>query len=273
MRFWRNLANGADSYHTSHLAAAMYALVEESCEAFVGSQTVRELSGPRDIGRELGLSLASHLEQPLSRWGLGLVSCQAVSIHCEAWDELSQARSDYSVATLEGQVDLEGRKRLFDVYQESQIQTIAEETAAVVGVEKRLSLWERIRQVMLSNAQGEIRSQAELDDLVRRADKDRLLKEEDHQTLIGTMADAHEDHEKARTLVLRRVEAEAEYELQKLDLGHRYGLSRDRPWKSLPPVRRWRAVGKWNSSGWTWKQNSNAGWHGSRESRTQNSKN
>ena len=33
---------------------------------------------------------------------------------------------------------------------------------------------------------------------------------------------------KARTLVLRRVEAEAEYELEKLDLGHRYGLSRDR---------------------------------------------
>ena len=206
----------------------MYGLVEEGSEAFVGSHTVRELGGSGEVGRELGLALASQLEQPLSRWGLRLVSCQAVSIQCEAWDELRQARSNYSVSELEGQAELEGRKRLFDVYQESQIQTIAEETAAVVGVEKRLSLWERLRQSMLSNAQGEIRSQAELEDLVRQADKDKLLKEEEHQTLLRTMADAHEDHEKARTLVLRRVEAEAEYELQKLDLGHRYGLSGDR---------------------------------------------
>ena len=198
MRFWRNLANGVDSYHTTHLAAAMYAPVEEGCQAFVGSRTVRELDGSREIGRELGLSLASHLERPLSRWGLALVSCQAVSIHCEAWDEISQSRSDYSVATLEGQTELEGRKRLFDVYQESQIQTIAEETAAVVGVEKRLSLWERLRQAMLSNAQGEIRSQTELEDLVRQADKDKLLKEEEHQTLLRTMAEAHDDHEKSK---------------------------------------------------------------------------
>ena len=224
LRFWTNRADGADSYHTSHLAAAIYVPIEEACEAFVGSRTVRELG----VSQDMGLSLASQLEQPLSRWGLGLVSCQVANISCEAWDEHNQARAEYSVRVLAGQSELEGRKRLFDVYQESQIQTIAEETAAVAGVEKRLSLWERLRQALLSNAQSEIRSQSELEGLVRQADKDKLLKEDEQQVLFQTMAEAREDHEKARALILRRVETEAEYELQKLDLGHRFGLSRDR---------------------------------------------
>ena len=157
MGFWRNLASGAGSYASRHLAAAIYAPVEEGCEAFVGSRSIRELGGRSDTGKNLVLALASHMEQPLSRWGLRLVSTLAANIQCEAWDEVGQARSQYFVAAAEGQAELEGRKRLFDVYQESQVQTLAEETAAVVGVEKRLSLWQRLRQAMLSNAQGEIK--------------------------------------------------------------------------------------------------------------------
>ena len=42
------------------------------------------------------------------------------------------------------------------------------------------------------------------------------------------MAEAGEDHEKARAFVLRRVEAEGEHELKKLDLWHQYGLGEER---------------------------------------------
>lgn len=228
LRFWQNLAQGADSYTTGNLAAATYSVVVEGCQAFVSSRSVRELGGRQETGQELGLSLASRLEQPLTRWGLRLVSCQAVSIHCEAWDEVNQARIEYSVATFQGQADLEGRKRLFDVYQESEIQTMAEETSAVIGVEKRVSLWARLRQALLSNAQEEIRSKAGLEDIVRQADKEKLLKEDEHDSLARAFAEAKEDHEKGRSFLLRRVEAEEEYELKKLDLGHRFGLSRER---------------------------------------------
>ena len=105
---------------------------------------------------------------------------------------------------------------------------MAEDNLAVVGVEKRLSLWERMRQAILSNARGEIQSQSELEDLIRQADKDRLLKADEQQTLLRTLAEAREDHEKARAFLLRRVESEGEYELQRLDLAHRFGLSRGR---------------------------------------------
>ena len=228
MLFFRNLFGGADSYDAHHLAAAMYPVVEEGCEAFISARSIRDLGGRQETSRDLGMALSSHLQQPLDRWGLGLVLCQALSIRCEAWDEVTQTRTEYFVTASEEQADLESRKRLFDVFQESQLQTMAEETLEVIGVEKRVSLWARLRQAVLAKSQGEIQSQAELEDTVRQADKDRLLKEDEHHSLGRSLTEAQEDHEKARAFVLQRVEAEGQYELQKLDLGHRFGLSQER---------------------------------------------
>ena len=228
MRFMTNLTGGADLYTAQNLSAALYAPLEAGCESFIGARSVRELGRGDSASGDLVLSLSSQLEQAASRWGIRLISTQAVSIQCEAWDEIAQARTNYFVAASEGHAELEGRKRLFDVLQESQIQTLAEETLSVVGVEQRLSLWERMRQAMLAKSKGEVQSQAELEDLVRQADRDGLLKDDELQQLRRTLAEGKEDQEKARAFLLRRVEAEGEYELQKLDLGHRFGLSQDR---------------------------------------------
>ena len=228
LRLWSNLALGADSYITQHLAAALYPLAEEGCEAFIRTHKMRDLDANQATRQDIQLALASHLELPLSRWGLRLVSAQALGMRSEAWDEISKARTEYAVAASQEEASLEGRKRLFDVHQESDIQTMAEETLEVAGVEKRVGLWERMRQALLSNAKGEIQSQAELEDMVRQADRDLLLKEDEHQSLIRAMGEAGDDHQKARAFVLRRVEAEGEHELKKLDLWHQYGLGQER---------------------------------------------
>ena len=225
---WQNLVRGADSYSTEHLASALYPLVEEGCQAFFGSRSVKDLDAHKGTRQELEMALASHLDQPLARWGTKLVSVQAVSIRCETWDKVSQARTSTFVAAADEEIALEGRKRLFDVHQESDIQALAQETAEVVGVEKRVAVWERLRRAIQANATNEIRSRAELEELVRQADKDRLLKESDYENLVRTLSEAKEDHKKGRAFVLRRVEAEGEYELQKLDLGHRFGLEQER---------------------------------------------
>ena len=235
---WENLANGAESYNTEHLAAAVYPLVEEGTQNFVGSRTMRELDTNQGVRLELQMALALHLNQALARWGLAFVSVQAVSLRSEIWDKVTQSRTDYVVAATEQEVALEGRKRFFDVHQESEIQTLAEETARVAGVEKRLGLWERMRKAVQANARGEIQSQAELEDLVRHADRDRLLKDDQYETLARTVAEAKEDHGKARAFLLRRVEAEGEHELRKLDLGHRFGLEQERLTMELSTARR-----------------------------------
>ena len=226
--FFLNLMSGADVYTTEHLTSSLYPLVEEGCQAFTSVRSVQELGASGGSLRELGLSLTSDLDQALTRWGLRLASCQAVNIRCEAWDDLAQARTEYFLEVRKEEVDLEGRKRLFDVHQGIELKVMAEETASVVVVEKRAALWERIRQALLANAKSEIESQSELEDLIRRADGDRLLKESEHQSLASALSESKEDHEKAREVLLRRVESEGEYELKKLDLSHRFGLSEDR---------------------------------------------
>lgn len=107
MRFVTNLANGADYYSAENLAAALFAPLEAGCQAFIGSRSIHEL-GQRELGkeesasRELVLSLSSRLDQAASRWGIRLISTQAVSIQCEAWDEIVQSRTNYFVAASEG---------------------------------------------------------------------------------------------------------------------------------------------------------------------------
>ena len=226
--FFLNLMAGANVYGTENLTSSLYPLVEEGCRAFTSLRSVRELGTGGGGLRELGLSLTSHLDQALTRWGLRLASCQAVNIRCEAWDDLTQTRAEYFLAASMEEADLEGRKRLFDVHQGLELQAMAEETASIVVVEKRAALWERMRQALLANAKSEIESQSELEDLIRRADRDQLLKESEHQSLAATLAEAKEDHQKAREFLLRRVESEGEYELKKLDLSHRFGLSEER---------------------------------------------
>ncbi len=226
--FFLNLMAGADAYTTDNLTSSLYPLVEEGCQAFTNLRSVQELGASGGSLRELGLSLTTDLDQPLTRWGLRLASCQAVNIRCEAWDDLAQARTEYFLEASNKEVGLEGRKRLFDVHQGIELQAMAEETASVAVVEKRAALWERIRQALLANAKSEIKSQSELEDLIRRADRDRLLKENEHQSLISELTGAKEDHEKAREFLLRRVESEGTYELKKLDLSHRFGLSEER---------------------------------------------
>ena len=225
---WINLAAGTKAYTHVNLTGSLYPLVEEGCEIFFKSRPVRELDQGGAIGRELQLALTSHMDQQLSRWGVRLVSVHGVNVGCEAWDEITRSRTRYFVTASEELAGLEGSKHLFDVYQESELQTMAQETAEVAGVEKRVSLWARLRQAVLSNAQDEIQSQSAMDDLVRQADKDRLLKDSERDDLLRSVSEAKDDHQKTRAFALRRIESEGEYELQKLDLWHRFGLEQER---------------------------------------------
>jgi class 3 adenylate cyclase len=225
---WTNLAAGADAYTDANLTGSLYPLAEEGCEIFFRSRPIRHLEQGGAIGEELQLALASHMDQQLSRWGVRLVSVKGVNVGCEAWDEITQSRTQYFVTASEEWTDLEGRKRLFDVRQESELQTMAQETAEVAGVEKRVSLWARMRQAIQSNARNEIHSQGEMENLMRQADKDGLLKNSERDDLMRSLSDAGDDHRKARDFALRRVESEGEFELQKLDLWHRFGLEQER---------------------------------------------
>ena len=226
--FWSNLAQGLETYDADRLSATVYPVIEEACQGYMQGRSMRELDSDIRLSDNINLALASSVQSAFSRWGLRLVSVRAVDMASEIWDKVSDQRVQYSVGVLERETELEGRKRLFDVATESDIQDLAEETARVAGVEKRLGLWERMRQAVLSKKQGEIASQAEIEDLVRHADRDHLLKDTEQQDLVRTIREAKEDHEKSREFALRRIDAEQDFEYEKLGIVHRYGLEQER---------------------------------------------
>ena len=226
--FWSNLAQGLETYDADRLTSTVYPVIEEACQTYIQGRSLRELDSDTRLGDNLNLAMASGAQPAFSHWGLRLVSVRAVDMASEIWDEVSDQRVQYSVGMLEREVELEGRKRLFDVAMETDIQDLAEETARVAGVEKRLGLWERMRQAVLTKKRGEIASQAEIEDLVRDADRDRLLKDTEQQDLVRTIQEAKDDHEKSREFALRRIDAEQNFEYEKLSIVHRNGLEQER---------------------------------------------
>ena len=226
--FWSNLAQGLETYDADRLSSTVYPVIEEACQTYIQRRSMRELDSDTRLGDNLNLAMASGAQPAFSRWGLRLVSVRAVDMASEVWDKVIDHRIQYSVGVLERETELEGRKQLFDVATESDIQDLTEETARVAGVEKRLGLWERMRQAVLSKKQGELTSQAEIENLVRDADKDRLLKDSEQQDLVRTISEAKNDHEKSREFALRRIDAEQDFEHAKLGIVHRNGLEQER---------------------------------------------
>jgi hypothetical protein len=226
--FWSNLAQGLETYDADRLSSTVYPVIEEACQTYIQGRSMRELDSDPRLSNNLNLAMASSAQPAFSRWGLRLVAVRAVDMTSEIWDKTTDQRVQYSVGVLEREAELESRKRLFDVATESDIQDLAEETARVAGVEKRLGLWERMRQAVLSKKQGEITSQTEIEDLVRDADRDRLLKDTEQQEIVRTIQEAKQDHEKSREFALRRIDAERDFEYEKLGIVHRNGLEHER---------------------------------------------
>ncbi|MCH7800099.1 MAG: hypothetical protein IIC24_01010, partial [Chloroflexi bacterium] len=58
--------------------------------------------------------------------------------------------------------------------------------------------------------------------------RNRLLKDTEQQDLVRTIQEAKDDHEKSREFALRRIDAERDFEYEKLGIVHRNGLEQER---------------------------------------------
>ncbi len=188
--FWNNLVRGESIYSRENLTAAAYPVVEEAVESFVRQHSMKSLDEDRSLGQSLSMAAASSAQPAFARWGLRVVSIQSAKMRSSARDEATGQRVEYAIGVMTEEVALEGRRRLFDVRQESDIQQLAEETAKAAGIEKRLGLWERMRQAMAADARGKANSQSELEDIVRQADSDKLLKDSERDDVLRSIREA-----------------------------------------------------------------------------------
>ena len=136
-------------------------------------------------------------------------------------------RTETSLQVTAEQAQLEGRKRIFDLAVESDIQDLAEETQKATTYEKRIQLWDRLHRAANQEQMDKIRSEADLTDFVRQIDQDQLLKDDELERFRVSLRDSGEDHERLRAQFVRIVEMEAEYDYRRKELTLEATLSKE----------------------------------------------
>lgn len=218
VRFLQSVMKAHPRYGMAQLREYLYSEVQNAAQEWMAGHTVSELATDLKLRDELEVALEAHLRRTLERTGLELVQVRAMEFSHEYLDRVTGERARVFLQIAEEEAELEGRRRLFDVMTEQQVQELAEETAKVEHYERRAVVWDRMRQAVLSDRMAELRSEDELEAFLREQDQQKLIRDQEYEELKRTFAEEEEDYELQRRYLLRKIDIERKKELDRVAL-------------------------------------------------------
>lgn len=223
--FYIQAAKGAVLFTREQLLALLHNEAEGVVRPFVSSHAVQEWQQDLGLKGQLELELSQHLSRSLSACGVRLARVSTVNYRCQAQDKIRGIMVDYALQVSQEEARLQGRKRLFEVLTQAELQSLIEDTTRTELLEKRTALWERLRRAVVADHMASVRSEQELEDFLRQVDREHLLKESEQEELKATLRQARDDKDRAYVFLLRRTEMERDHELKKLELAQRKDLA------------------------------------------------
>ncbi|MCH8309748.1 MAG: hypothetical protein IIB17_04540 [Chloroflexi bacterium] len=225
--FLSNFMSGRDAIGVNELKSLVYAELKEGAQDWAGRHTINELAEDLALRDELAMTLESHLRPLLDRYGLSFGRLEVKEFTCEIWDKSVEKRVETSLQVTQEQAELEGRKRLFDVAVERDIQDLAEETQKTATYEKRIELWQRMRRASNKEEMDKITSERDLEDFIRTADHDKVIKEDEFERFKIALEEAGEDKDRFRAHMLRIADMEEQYDYKRKEVAQHTALSRE----------------------------------------------
>lgn len=225
--FLANFMSGKEYLGAGELRHLVYTELNEAAQIWAGQHTIKELAEDLRLRDDLAIALESHVRPVLDRYGLTFGRMEVREFKCDIWDRTLNMRVETSLQVSEEQANLEGRKRLFDVAVEKDIQEMAEETQKVATYEKRIQLWQRMQQAANQEEMDKITSEQQLVDFMRQIDRDRLLKDDEFDRFKVALRETGEDHDRLRVQFIRIAEMEEEYDFRRRELAQQSALSRE----------------------------------------------
>ena len=225
--FLSNFMSGRDSLDTSDLRRLVFPEVNEAAQDWASRYTIRQLADDLSLRNDMAIALESHIRPVLDRYGLTFGRLEVREFKCEILDRSVNRRVETSLQVTQEQAELEGRKRLFDLAVETDIQDLTEETQKTATYEKRIQLWARLQRAANQEQMDKIASEADLTDFIRQTDRDGVLKEDEFERFKAALREAGEDKERLRAHFLRVVQMEEEYDYRRKELALEASLSRE----------------------------------------------
>lgn len=225
--FLSNFMSGKDSLDSSDLRRLVFPEINEGAQDWASKYTIRQLADDLSLRNDLAIALESHIRPVLDRYGLAFGRLEVREFKCEILDKSVNRQVETSLQVTQEQAQLEGRKRLFDLAVETDIQDLAEETEKTATYEKRIQLWARLQRAANQEQMDKIASEADLTDFIRQTDRDGVLKEDEFDRFKAALREAGEDRERLRAHFIRVVQMEGEYDYRRKELALETSLSRE----------------------------------------------
>jgi hypothetical protein len=217
-RFYLNLFKGHTRFGVRELASLLSDEVRNGLSEELRRISVKELSESLELKDQLGRALESHLSKSLALYGLAFVQLRTLSASHARYDTISKAVEDLVIQTWEKESDLVGRKQLFEMTSQEELQGIYEATKKAEQEEKRVEANARLRKEIMTGKMDEIRDDQAFSAFLDEVDKERILGEKEKDELKKTFREKGEDHERARGHLLRKIDIEQKFELRRLEL-------------------------------------------------------
>lgn len=226
-KFLINVLGSRERFSVQALRDYLYVEVQSFTSMWMKQYTVDQLSEDASLREKYELAITEELKTTLQQSGLKILQLRALNFVLEIVDQLSGQKHDYILKASEARVMLEGEKTLEDAKREFDLLDIVRMTNVVEDAERKNAVYARMRDAANSNRIDRVTSEQEYKDFIDRMNRDKVLDEEEYRRVLRTWAEADQDHETARELLLQTVAIENEFQLDVLDLKRKHELSKE----------------------------------------------
>jgi len=223
--FLINFMKGSRVVTRPQVRQYLFGEIQNAAAEFITRYSVQELGTNLSLKDELAMHIEAHLMETFREMGLKFERVRAMNFRHEQWDEVQRTKAQYFLQVSKEEAELEGRKRLLDVFDQKALLEIAEETKKVAHYEQRAQLWARMRRAVLENRMDEIRNEEDFERFMRQITRQRLLEENELEELKRELLERKEDHERQRAYLVAKAELEQKYDLKMRELALRRDLS------------------------------------------------
>ena len=223
-KFLVNMLRGRERMNVETLREHLHPEVLAVADKWVRSHTVEQLAEDFSLREKFELALEETLRQSFSQGGLRFLQVRALEMNLELLDVINGKKSEYALQVAEMDADLEGKKSLLSVKNELDLLALAEETAQFELEERKMDLYQRMRQAVNSDKMNEVRTETDLKNFLKELDRAEVLDEKEYQELQRTWREEAEDHDLARAVLVEKLKMEQQYQADKLGIEQQYQI-------------------------------------------------
>ncbi len=244
--FFNNVMKGRDNYPVIDLRQSLYDELHNVMNEIIGKKSVGDLNWDLALKKQFEVAAENHLRTTFQRSGFNLIQFRTIDYRFGRYDEVRGINEETFLMISEEDARLSRRKRLFDVYNENQLQDIFEDTqktdlyrkrSAVkidqakaeaaeniglknVGADMEIDEWElaaRTRRRMKEHLLDKTKTDEDIEKYLLEIEKGKLLREDEIEVLKRNLNEKNVDHDIRREQMIKKLELEQTLELRRIE--------------------------------------------------------